>query len=68
MLDRLAPLAILVGLAWLAYAGIAVYERFTVRGRLEAAYWRALRRYGEGSPEATAARDAVTAHWASLRD
>lgn len=68
MMDRLVPLAILVGLAWLAYAGIALYERFTTRGRLEAAYWRALRRYGEGSPETVAARDAVTAHWATLRE
>lgn len=68
MLDRLFALAVLAALAWIAYAGMAVYERFSARGRLEAAYWRALRRYGEGSPEATAARDAVVAHWASLRD
>ncbi len=68
MTDRLTAIVILAALAWLAWVGVAVYERCTVRGRLEAAYWRALRRYGEGAPETVAARDAVTAHWASLSE
>jgi hypothetical protein len=62
----------LIGLAWLApfvavaWIGIAIHDRFTTRGRLVAAYTRALAKHGEGSPEATAAHAALMEHWRNL--